>query len=794
MIKLINLFKYEGFLQMKTKLTITLLIFIFILIATTATAENETIYPGDTVTLSVEFYGNVDEISATAVVTKPDNTIETLILTCDDDVLYCSGNFTNTSIPGNYKARIELTYVSRGEGGVKDMGDVSFTVLRKDELQPNITTSHENNSFIKPGLLTFTIFDEHLDKVFINGEEANVSAITATNISIINTTGWANGIHNITIYANDTSGNENNKTFTYKIDTIQPDICVIDFPEDTISKKNFNFSLSITDNFGVGSVKAELIKPDGTSDTISLNFRDNLWKGEILPDETGEYTLTITAEDIAGNNGTKKFKFSAGENETAEGNITLILNYPQNNSFISPGTLLNFTIFARRLDKVLINGVEANISFIIATNTILIDTSVWRDGIHNIEIYAKDIHGNENLKTFKFMVDTTPPGITVIDFPDENNITVNEKYKFFLNVTDNFEVSSVKVELIKPDGTSETIHLNFRNGLWEGKIKPDEIGKYKIIITANDVVGNNRTKKFTFSVKENETANETVEENITISANLTISIRPRENTTSETDENDNITKGNNLSGEIKLLNEKGEVIATAQLGNKTSGQLAGNELIIHDNGLVTDSKGNIISGAELNVTFKNGKQLKVKSDAEGKVGTDDLRNIQETLKETGHVIKPGAEEIENEKKSREGEREKHNEDENGVLQWFHWYYLLPILLIPTSLFFTFFILQEKKVVSDLETLQKANTEGIWDELTNEFKIYVTPETLTEITNWNVNMNNIEEEYLNEESKESINDEVIALASQLKIKKILTENPERIKLATEKGFKLVNFFS
>jgi len=56
------------------------------------------------------------------------------------------------------------------------------------------------------------------------------------------------------------------------------------------------------------------------------------------------------------------------------------------------------------------------------------------------------------------------------------------------------------------------------------------------------------------------------------------------------------------------------------------------------------------------------------------------------------------------------------------------------------------------------------------------------------------MNNIEEEYLNEESKESINDEVIALASQLKIKKILTENPERIKLATEKGFKLVNFFS
>ncbi|PKP54586.1 MAG: hypothetical protein CVT90_00510 [Candidatus Altiarchaeales archaeon HGW-Altiarchaeales-3] len=778
---------------MKLKCT-TALLFLMLLCTTTAIAENETIYPGDTVLLSVEFYGEIDEIGATAVVTKPDNTIENLILTCDDDALYCSGNFTNTSLPGNYKARIELTYVSRGEGGVKDMGDVSFTVLKKDTLPPNITANPENNSYIKPGLLNFTISDEHLNRVFVNGEEANVSSgITTNNSIIINTTNWNDGEYNISIYANDTSGNENNKTFTYTIDTIPP---------------------------------------------------------------------AITASH-------------------------------SNNSFITPGTVLNFTIFDKYLNKVFINGEEVNIHSMSTTNSQIIDTTGWPDGVHNVTIYATDLSGNENRKTFTFKVDTTPPWIYPAEFPDE--IFTGEQFRFSINVTDNFEVSSVEAVLILPDGTHKKISSYFDGEEYTARINPSDAGKYKINITARDGVGNVRNRIFSFeaqnlsinaavniTVMKKEVKNETkfIETSLKIidDENNTIGVVTFNTTENKFFDATHLRFANGTiyyeseSGERKWFNatavigfwdsdtgqwerekigfevsngkiekDVSEILESVSMERK--GEQERNEnveiieplqeekvKVIFPENLtegktfeteVRDENGNLIKNKEVEITLPNGNKIKVKTDESGKVklmmNNGEIvpakkanvklpKNLEEgkvyeveVRDENGNLIKNKEVEI----ILPDGKAIRIKTDGNGRIQLmqrdgkimqiqdnggllnniskFHGYYFLPLLLIPALLFFTLFILQENKVVSDMEFLQKVNAKGSWNELINKFKIYVTPGTYTAITNWNVDMKNIEE---------SKADDEIALASKLKIKKILTENPEIKEIAKEKGIKTV----
>jgi len=115
---------------------------------------------------------------------------------------------------------------------------------------------------------------------------------------------------------------------------------------------------------------------------------------------------------------------------------------------------------------------------------------------------------------------------------------------------------------------------------------------------------------------------------------------------------------------------------------------------------------------------------------------------------------------------------KNTERQNGNGTLIKWYYLLPLFLIPLLLFF---LMNENAVVADAEFLQNVKAESsIFHKFRN---IYVTPRIYSEISKQNKNIAiHLKTTYLNKNGKKYLNDygdETLALAKQIKAKKILT---------------------
>jgi len=95
----------------------------------------------------------------------------------------------------------------------------------------------------------------------------------------------------------------------------------------------------------------------------------------------------------------------------------------------------------------------------------------------------------------------------------------------------------------------------------------------------------------------------------------------------------------------------------------------------------------------------------------------------------------------------------------------------------------------------LKFLEKAKSQGKLDEVLNKFKkIYVTPAAYAKVSKWKVDISNIEQQSLDEKGekyKAEVNDDILALAMQLKAKILLTEDLARVMKANEKGLKTLS---
>ncbi len=230
---------------------------------------------------------------------------------------------------------------------------------------------------------------------------------------------------------------------------------------------------------------------------------------------------------------------------------------------------------------------------------------------------------------------------------------------------------------------------------------------------------------------------------------------------------------------------------------------------------VRDEKGNLTKNGIAKITLPNGEKIKVKTDEKGKVKltlkngkienvtvVDLTENLEEGKLYELEVKDEDGKLIKNEKRLislPNGQVLEVQTDKNGRVKLLYsggyfsvindkimndknqiepkWYYFLPLLLIPVILFY---LLQENKVVADIEFLQKAKANGAWNRVINKFKIYVLPETFRIVTSWKVDMKNIESVEAEDEIK---------LAERLNIKKILTESSDRVKIAESKGFEV-----
>ncbi|KFM20633.1 Extracellular subtilisin-like protease protein [Marine Group I thaumarchaeote SCGC AAA799-D07] len=212
--------------------------------------------------------------------------------------------------------------------------------------------------------------------------------------------------------------------------------------------------------------------------------------------QTGTYTLLVHSTLFDGKSSTEpislaaKFATILPDDKPPE----IILELPEliNNSFkIMP------EIIEKNLDfvKYYIDGQEIEPDDL--------QTKLLSDGKYDLRIYARDIVENEVDKTFSFIVDNTPPKISIKS--PENNTTVSHSLQIDFKVEDanlsDTDVSNISI-LAPGEITIFPLNGSLLKDVNSYSFDTAEIddGAYKLVISATDMIENEQTKTILFTV------------------------------------------------------------------------------------------------------------------------------------------------------------------------------------------------------------------------------------------------------------------------------------------------------
>ncbi|HIE34486.1 MAG TPA: hypothetical protein EYP86_05045 [Candidatus Altiarchaeales archaeon] len=228
------------------------------------------------------------------------------------------------------------------------------------------------------------------------------------------------GLTTVDIWANDSSGNLNHKTYQFTFDDTPPTQPQL-YPPSPINNLNttntsFNFNWSVTDN-SAGPLICNLTINGIVNQSVSTQNNTATNKSVIgFPD--GNYTWYIICYDNALNSNTSETRIFTVDTIPP----SIILNSPVNNSVINSGTWINLTIVdTTRVDKAwysVNNGTNMTLN-----SPYNINTTNWVEGLKIVSIWANDSLNNLNNKIYYFTIDNTLPKITV--YSPENNSYIN---------------------------------------------------------------------------------------------------------------------------------------------------------------------------------------------------------------------------------------------------------------------------------------------------------------------------------------------------------------------------------
>jgi len=270
-----------------------------------------------------------------------------------------------------------------------------------DVTKPYITlNSPEDQSCIPSGtVIDLDIFDINLRNVSYSLDSGNyIDFVPPYNIT---TSGWSEGMHTLTVYADDTRNNANTSTFIFIIDSEEPLILSIDPVNNSAILPGKILDFIIVDE-------------NLDSDTVNYSIEGGAFQA--FPDpfdidttdwDDGIYDIVIHAEDKAGNEITAWFRYII-DSILPE----IILNSPIDGSIIPSGTIIDVTILDENLDSVEYSINDGPVTLFYPAYDI--STTGWRDGNYTINIHAEDRAGNTRNVSYSFEMDSTSPEVTHI--------------------------------------------------------------------------------------------------------------------------------------------------------------------------------------------------------------------------------------------------------------------------------------------------------------------------------------------------------------------------------------------
>lgn len=377
-----------------------------------------------------------------------------------------------------------------------------------------------------------------------------------TNLSSSSLTNWNTTLSladessfNLTVYANDTSNNQNNKSIVFYTDSLAPRYSSVSAsPNPSNQSQDVNCSINWTDGFNITSVKiSENSLGSQENHTISFSGISGLASYLILGSKLankGTYSCIFYATDSAGNSNSTTQSFIVNDVIAPTVTVTSPTNGGVYNQLTVPLSLI--TSEAAFSAWYSINN-SANVTM---TNT---STTNWNStftgtsvNTYSIVFWANDSSGNvgtSGSKTFTVDtggLDTIPPVIVITNIA---NVSYKNLTGVALNITTNENASSAKYSL----NSSANVTMTNTSMVNWNVILPTlaQESTNTLVAYANDTAGNNGTTSITFyadtlaprfiSVSANPSvANETQNVNCSVYVNDTFgfnSVKISENAT-----------------------------------------------------------------------------------------------------------------------------------------------------------------------------------------------------------------------------------------------------------------------
>jgi len=233
-------------------------------------------------------------------------------------VNYSASNLTESV----YNVNVNLTsgnysyyWGAYGNGTLKNYNNsVTRYYVVEDTINPSISIVYPQNNTISSnsGLnVNYTASDDNLDSCWYSND---TMSLNTTLVNCVNLTKviWAEGQHNVTIWANDSAGNENSSLISFTI-AIPPSI-TINSPSTIENVTNLQAVLNATIS-ELGSIWYNLNNLDNvslcsncTNANITLNFIDY-----------GNQTIIVYANDSFGNENNAQFNFTLNLDTDGDG-------------------------------------------------------------------------------------------------------------------------------------------------------------------------------------------------------------------------------------------------------------------------------------------------------------------------------------------------------------------------------------------------------------------------------------------------------------------------------------------
>ncbi len=328
---------------------------------------------------------------------------------------------------GVYTWRIEAT---DNETNVQNSSIRTFTIDTTPPSLSIVSPSNNGNSSDTGLDINYTVSDSGvgLDSCWYSNDTytVNTSITCGTNITTLT---WSEGSHNVTVWANDTLGNENSSSINFTIDVTNPVITVLNPANNTnTTDTGLDINYTVSDS-GVGLDSCWYSNDTysiNTSITCGTNITTLTWS-------EGNHNVTVWANDTAGNEG-KNITFFTIDTTPPSFDNPRNFTFNVNNSFSQ-----NFSATDSVVEIGSYSLNDTSIFNISQTGLITNVTNLSTIAIYWLNISVNDTLGNLNSTVFFINItsDFDSPNVTLISPANSQSYTSNsQEITFSYNVSD----------------------------------------------------------------------------------------------------------------------------------------------------------------------------------------------------------------------------------------------------------------------------------------------------------------------------------------------------------------------